>query len=320
MENEPADSEAEHFIASNIDSRTSSNVVSIEDALRKRMRFDGNVRVPDAPPINAITPEIPAPRKRQIADLMIALEAGPLKAKDIWAVHWDKTDMAEARLKNSPFFEEASPDGSERARFKGREIIGRDTPIQGGVYVGESSREAIVVDEKYGGLPKVYNELLKRRRKAMYPGILRFLWKQAPRAKNFKEGLLEEVFALVREKLPPSQAAVDEVARQYHLKGDQKIPLDAYLDKGGVCRHETLLGGWILEKLIKEGYIQGRVSVDRNFVPGQGGHAWIRYTNSRGKVFIIDAAQNYIGALEDVGKSTRWFYERPEDLPPTSEF
>ena len=85
----------------------------------------------------------------------------------------------------------------------------------------------------------------------------------------------------------------------------------------GVCRHQALLCGYLLEKLIKDERISGKVSVDRNFVEGLGGHAWARYTTDRGKVYILDVAQNYKGCLGDMTKKqSRWFYERPEDKPP----
>lgn len=90
--------------------------------------------------------------------------------------------------------------------------------------------------------------------------------------------------------------------------------MDSYIIAGGgVCRHQALLGAYLLEKLIRDGKIGGKVSIDRNSVQNAG-HAWIRYTNSKGKVFIIDQAQKYIGLLNDTDKNGRWFYERPEDF------
>ena len=39
--------------------------------------------------------------------------------------------------------------------------------------------------------------------------------------------------------------------------------------KKGVCRHQALLVGYLLERLKGEGYIDGKVSIDRNSVTGE---------------------------------------------------
>lgn len=213
--------------------------------------------------------------------------------------------MLVERVKSSPFYEESDAE-SRHGYFDKRPIIGRDTPINGGVYVGAGEREAIVVDDaKEQLLVDAYAELLERRIADVVKNDHRM-----------NQGVLEDVFALVREKIPYSQAIVDEVYRkvlQSPNNPNHKVSLGSYiLHKGGVCRHQALLGAYLLEKLAQEGILRGRVSVDRNTVPGKGGHAWIRYTGSHGVVSIIDPAQGYIGRLMDV-KEDRWFYERPED-------
>ena len=58
----------------------------------------------------------------------------------------------------------------------------------------------------------------------------------------------------------------------------------------------ALTCGVILEKLIEEGVMEGRVSVDRKTMKKQG-HAWCRYKGPDGAVFIIDVAQRYCGKL-----------------------
>ena len=214
---------------------------------------------------------------------------------------WEYTKVAARALKDSPFYEEARPDAGELSKFKNRFMISRDTPIQGGVYVG-GSKEAIVVDEKYGALLPIYEALLHRRKEAALQG------------KGSKEGLLEDVWALSQEKLPYDKQTVEQIEHEFVTHDNTKVSLDTYINAdGGVCRHQALLAAWLLEKLVLSGQINGHVSVDRNYIPGVGGHAWVRYTNSRGQVFIIDPAQKYIGALHESDPTTRWFYERPED-------
>lgn len=167
--------------------------------------------------------------------------------------------------------------------------------------MGESEREAIVVDEKYKKLNEVYQELVSRLKELEKNG------------KNLKSEVLSEVFRIVEEKIPFNEEAVLNINREYNIEPDQKIALDVYIGRGGVCRHQALLGAYLLEKLKEEGYIEGKVSVDRNFVEGKGSHSWIRYQNSIGDIYIIDPARKYIGRLDEVNSDNRWFYERPED-------
>jgi len=207
-------------------------------------------------------------------------------------------------LKNDPRYEEPSP-GRENGRFAGRPVIGRDTPIDGGVYLVGGIGEACVVDSiKQPKLNEVYGQLL------------RTIEDRKQRGENYKSCILDDVFALVRERMPYDLARTEEVSR--HLKGtygteNVKYPLGGYVDAGGVCRHQALLAGFLLEKLKYQGYVRGHVSVDRNHIQGVGGHAWVRYTTSDGRVFIIDPAQNFCGSIEEAkANQERWSYERPE--------
>lgn len=216
-------------------------------------------------------------------------------------VYWDKTIRSKERMKNNPFYEEPDKD-SPNGYYQGRPIIGRDTKVKGGVYLGGGEREAIVVDEKYKRLNEIYQELVLR------------LKEKEKHGEDLKENILSEVFKIVKEKLPYDEEVVLGLEKKLNLGTDKKIALDYYIEEGGgVCRHQVLLGAYLLEKLKKEGYVRGTASVDRNAIKGKGGHAWIRYTNSKGRIFIIDPAQNYLGGLEDIRSSDRWFYERPED-------
>ena len=209
---------------------------------------------------------------------------------------WGKTDEALARLAKSPLYEEAAAD-CPKGRFQGRPVIGRDTPINGGVYVGAVPREALVVDDStQPELNQAYQELLRRR-------LIK-----VQRGEEFKVGILREVFDLARELLPRDPARVEELVR--YQQQDQKVSLGSFIGKAGVCRHIALLTGYMLERLIRDGHISGKVSVDRNYIEGFGGHSWVRYINSSEKVFIIDAAlgNGYCGPIE---QATGWKYERP---------
>lgn len=232
------------------------------------------------------------------------LPPAPAKESDD-AAWWGYTSALEAYLLKRAgrgYFEEHSRDinGEVRLTFEGRPVIRRDSKIRGGVYLVERNGEACVVDDKKDQfLIATYGTLLEIRRKAERNGA----------SKN--QYLLEDVWRLVLDKMPYSIAREEEIISQYGH--NTKVVLGMY-EGGGVCRHQALLGAYLIERLIEEGYLTGRVSVDRNIVPGKGGHAWIRYTNSENEIIIIDPAQEFLGYLADVDDPyDKWFYARPED-------
>ena len=192
---------------------------------------------------------------------------------------------------------------------KGRSHIGRDTPIDGGVYYGTYGGEAIVVDTaKY---PEQYEKLLTE-----------VLQKSQDSKGEVRRGkILESVFDTVKEKIQYSQAGVDKILSDIgdgEFKDGTKVDLGDFIEGGvGVCRHQALAVGALLERLIKNGQIRGKVSVDRSmqYNPNgeKEGHAWVRYTGSTGDIVILDVAQNKLILLEDADPKEGWNYLRPEE-------
>ncbi len=201
---------------------------------------------------------------------------------------WDRTHFSEKRLE----------DVLEGGMYRGRRIIKRDSPIDGGVYLGAGEREAIVVDsEKYTEIKRLY-EIAKE--KALVGKV------DISVAKYL---ILNAVFGTVKEAMAYNEAAADGLAAICNSGSDGKITLDLFIkNKIGVCRHMALACGALLELFKKDGYIRGNASIDRN--TGKGGHAWCRYTNSGGEVYILDVAQGYIGRIE---KAKNWDYRRPDE-------
>lgn len=217
---------------------------------------------------------------------------------------WNKTELAQERLKERGLYEEPDRE-SKTGYYLRRPIIGRDTPINGGIYVGGGEREAILVDDSFekSKLHDVYDELIQVRSE------------DVKRGRHFKEGLLTDVFELVQKRLPYRPDIVRQLAIKNKIKPDQKVSLTAYLKAGGgVCRHQALLVAYLLERAGKEGKVSGKVSIDRNFVPGVGGHAWIRYTNSIGDVIVIDPARQITATLDELPDEIRKLYERPKGV------
>jgi len=219
--------------------------------------------------------------------------------------NWRKTAFTYSRLITSPHYEQIEcPDGNIKHMFKGREIINRNTRINGNICVGTSPREAIVVDDQKDQiLARAYSVLFARQKA-----------KAAINGDDWKETILNEAFDLARELLPYDLSGVERVNKENGVEDDGKIQLGAYIvKKCGVCRHQALLVAYLLEKFIDDGYLQGTVSFNRNAVDKKGGHGFVRYTNSRGKVIIIDPAKGRGGLIEEM-PNNKWDYRQPGEL------
>ena len=216
---------------------------------------------------------------------------------------WGRTQYMNDRKLQDPHYQKAeNPD--EQAVFQGRPVISRDTPINGGVYLGSGAREAIVVDDNKDLQLYIAYATLVNRHKA----------KTTLAGKNFKEGILEAVFEKAKECLPYDNNKVENLNRQNGFNGVVKVQLGFYMrNKCGVCRHQALLAAYFLEKLKEEGHLSGTISVDRNTVKGKGGHAWVRYKTSSGKIVVIDPAQGVV-AYKDNISADKWPYDRPDEV------
>ena len=202
-----------------------------------------------------------------------------------------------------------------RERYAGRgprHTITRDSHIDGGVYEGSYGGEAIVVDSDKS---KFIN--------AAYDDIMRAI---SPNGQPNKQLALKAVFTYVSNRMRYDQPAVDAIFKKGANGVDHtKMTLDWYIGRGvGVCRHQALFVGVLLEKLVNDGVLQGKVSVDRNLnkrvneADMYDGHSWVRYTNSGNQVFILDVAQQKVAALFDLMQAHNrgeqvWDYARPED-------
>ncbi len=222
---------------------------------------------------------------------------------------WDYTQRVRDIIPLS-FTEESMPDGRWQKvdYFQGRRIIGRDSSIDGGVYITAGYGEAIVVDsKKYSALEQEYQKFLER---------LLALSKQSGTRVN--QLALTEAYEAAARLLPYNLSGVNNLLASMNIPEKADIPVKVSLDsfvenQVGVCRHQALLAGLFLEKLHDGGHIIGKPSVDRNWIPNKGGHAWVRYTNRAGDIFIIDPAQKFIGPLSAIDSGIQWFYKRPED-------
>jgi hypothetical protein len=186
--------------------------------------------------------------------------------------------------------------------YNKRRIIGRNCRINGGVYLGGGAREAIYVDDlsDQGVLKNVYFELIQT--------LFKKMGKRLSLGLKIQDGIPEDVFDTVRRHMPyDEQKVLDIISGR---RSDNEISLSEFIQKhAGQCRHQALLVGYLLERLIENGLLSGSVSAERNYLAGQGAHAWAAYQDKDGKIFIIDPAMGYQGPLE---KAHGWLYHIPE--------
>ena len=204
----------------------------------------------------------------------------------------------------------APDENAPQGYFLGRPIIARDTRISGGVYT-TGEWEALVVDEKYGVLPQCFNEVLSD-----IQGLMQNCERTGQNPEKF---ILNMIFRYAERKLHYDNPAVERHVNS--LRGGRevvKITIDDFIRaRIGVCRHQAILAGYLIEKLIDIGYLSGKVSVDRN-LSSKDGHAWVRYVTKSGEITILDAAQHFCGNIKETKDDRlrgiyRWSYERPDD-------
>ncbi len=219
-------------------------------------------------------------------------------------VRWNKTGLALERLQNeNPFFEEPD-EKSPRPRLYTKPLIMRDSPINGGIYVGSQVREAIIVDDAFDPeLDKAFQDFFSAF----------ILGKEACGQVIDEFSILEDVFAYTKELIPFDKE--NDIMRM-GFGPDESVLLGYFISKRiGQCRHTALFIAYVLERLKKTGHcIKGHISIDRNSFAGIGGHAWVRYTNPSRQIVILDAALSYLGLLHSMS-GPKWFYYRPDECP-----
>lgn len=212
------------------------------------------------------------------------------------AAVWDITWAVEKRLGDKIYLK----DGEKY--FKGRRVIDRYSPVDGGVYLGKSGGEAIVVDsEKYPILRELHEEVKSKATENIF-------------GKKEKR-IIHAVYDTVAEAMPMQDVSeVERVVRSCNVSKDGRISLGTFLEQGvGVSRHDALACAVLLELSKKDGIIEGTPSVDRNTV-GYDTYVWCRYKNPKGKIFILDVRKGFVGELSRASGETGWPYERPNDL------
>lgn len=215
-----------------------------------------------------------------------------------WNVRWVKDRQALQRVH--------AVDGT----YQGRRVIVRDSPIDGGIFLGAKPREAVIVEFERS-----------RHIKALYGTIVGKISKGKHSDDHILNLVMDEVIkALPLDKGKNSEAIVETYLKRHKLWSDGEVSLDVFVQKGiGVCRHYALLIAVLLERLVRDGLLNGSVSVDRNETETEG-HAWCRFISERGKdrdiVKVLDGARDIYETAPRAQAQRDWPYCRPGDAKP----
>lgn len=200
-------------------------------------------------------------------------ETEPLK-KQNWFL------AASLRVHRMIGYEDGATSLAPYGYYTGRPIIGECTRVNGGIYVGAKPQEAVVVDDRYGALKRVFSKACGR------CIVLR------EQRQDFEEAIFDEISAISTTTLQYSPDGVRALLEREGVAADKKVTLDVFIEAGvGVARHRVLLAAYLLEKLRDMGIISGLPAIDRAVNERGEEQESLYYTDPSGQVFEFDPAE-----------------------------
>lgn len=227
-------------------------------------------------------------------------EQDPRSGNMRYVVKAIRTNRVEDRMLHTPNFSEKD-DAALYGRYYGHPILGRKSrSVKGGVYLGSSAREAIVVDDTSVAMQKAYDSIVSNVRQP-----------HARQETLSVDDILTKVMHGVKEVMPYDHFKTQSISSRYAQ--DKLVGLSTYLEgQAGVCRHQALMAAYILENLIQDGYLSGSVGVERNTIEDLGGtHAWAIYRAENASQYegiVVDPAQSFVGTKDYARREGRWEY------------
>ncbi|MGI6524039.1 MAG: hypothetical protein ACOX2O_01915 [Bdellovibrionota bacterium] len=182
------------------------------------------------------------------------------------------------RIKNNKHYKPSKNPDEPYGTFRKRHIIGEHSKINGGVYLGATPQEALVVDDRYVFLDSVYTDLM-----------IRYTNLSDGNVKDLSEDIIvEEMINLVKEQLRYiSEEHIAEAIEQ-EVGGDKKIALDVYIEhRVGTDRHQVLLAAYLLERLINKGFLKGKIYLDGYCKKGTSRKEKLVYSSASGNLFVF---------------------------------
>lgn len=190
---------------------------------------------------------------------------------------FNRFQRALRRVRYSSEFKPTRTDASPLGLFAGRPVIGESTRINGGVYVGTVAQEVIVVDDKHGGLERIYKELVVRLSEISIDRTLQ------------EKEILPEIAALAVKHLRFDEHALDSICAREGIAPDDKVAIDMFLYEGvGVARHQVLVVAYLIERLKQRNLLHGCASIDAMSTHLMGRDERLTYTSPTGYLFVFD--------------------------------
>lgn len=163
--------------------------------------------------------------------------------------------------------------------YMGRPVIGECTSINGGIYVGAASHEAIVVDRKYVLLDCLEAELISRIEKLKIAGPI-----------NERE-IVGHTLRLTRETVRYDNEGTLALIKREKLEADQKVALDIFIkERVGLARHQVLLAAYLLESLKRRNLLNGCLFLDFQMRNNGKEDERLVYTCLSGQLLVFDPA------------------------------
>ena len=193
-------------------------------------------------------------------------------------------------------------------------IIERDTPVIGGVWASKS-RENIWVAPNDPDFKKIFWKVIR---------FIEKTWRSEPRSLSAELKIVDKAHEIVKQEFKEKRN-LRSIDREEIIDSFREVPFISIwtLFRLGVdkCRHQAVVLAAVLQKLQEEDYLGGRISLDRSRqAHGGGGHAWVRYTDTSGTIWIMDLSKHFNNSLEkafEIWKKDHhavWPYWRPEDV------
>lgn len=197
---------------------------------------------------------------------------------------FNRFQRALRRVRGSRQFSPTRDSASPLGRFGDRHIIGESSKINGGVYIGVVPQEAVVIDDRHGGLERIYNQL-----------VVRLSEISLDRTLDEKE-ILPEIAALVVHALRFDESAVRSVCEREEIAADDKVAIDMFIHEGiGSARHQVLVAAYLIERLRARNLLQGFARIDSVSSHLLGHDEKLSYTSPQGYFFVFDPIRLHQG-------------------------
>ncbi len=193
----------------------------------------------------------------------------------------NRFDLVVQRISHSKdYIPNRSPD-APYGIFKKRHLIGEHTHINGGVYLGATPQEAVVIDDRFNdsSLDAVFSEW-----------VINFVrYYQNTKSSEDECEIINSVILLVQNKIRLVTTENTPELRKLVFQNDKKIALDIFLEKKfGLARHQILLAAYLLEKVTEAGHLKGKIYIDGITNETLERNERLVYSSGSGNLFVFN--------------------------------